>query len=297
MTAPGSLRIGAKIPQIELRHDAADIRTYATTIERLGFHHLTSEDHVMGGEATWEGHSREVFPSTVSVHEVLTTFAYIAGIAPRLELCSGVMILPQRQTALVAKQAAEVDILSGGKLRLGVGLGWNRLEYTVLNESFGDRGIRLDEQIGLLRKLWTEPTVTFESAWHHIHGAGILPKPVQQPIPIWIGAAATPAIRRAARIADGFIPIGSFDTTIPGQIAVFRDELTRLGQAPGTVGLDGWIHLDRRNRGSWDREVSFWLDNRATHLTLLTEKMGYSSLEQHLDVLAEGLEMVRHGSG
>ena len=296
-SAPGAPRVGAKIPQIELRHDAADIRTYATAIQRLGFHHLTSEDHVVGGEAIWEGHPRQVFPSTVSVHEVLTTFAYIAGIASGLELSSGVMILPQRQTALVAKQAAEVDILSGGRLRLGVGLGWNELEYTVLNQSFADRGMRLEEQIAVLRGLWTEPTVTFDGTWHHLPGAGILPKPVQRPIPIWIGAAAPPAIRRAARIADGFIPIGSFDDGIPRQISLFRDELARHDRAESGVGLEGWIHLDRRHRDSWDRELAFWLDHRATHLTLLTEKLGYSSLDEHLDVLSEGLAMIRTSSG
>lgn len=293
-TAPESLRIGAKIPQIELGHDASDVRTYATAIARLGFDHLKSEDHVVGGEPEWQDQPRQVFPATVSVHEVLTTFAYIAAIAPGLELCTGVMILPQRQTALVAKQAAEVDILSGGRLRLGVGLGWNALEYTVLNESFAHRGSRLEEQIAVLRQLWTEPTVTFEGTWHHVPGAGILPKPVQRPIPIWIGAAAPTAIRRAARIADGFIPIGSFDAGIPRQIALFRDELSRQDREQGGVGLEGWIHLDRRNRMSWDREVAFWLDHRATHLTLLTEKLGYSSLDEHLDVLAEGLEMVRN---
>lgn len=270
-TAPESLRIGAKIPQIELGHDASDVRTYATAIARLGFDHLKSEDHVVGGEPEWQDQPRQVFPATVSVHEVLTTFAYIAAIAPGLELCTGVMILPQRQTALVAKQAAEVDILSGGRLRLGVGLGWNALEYTVLNESFAHRGSRLEEQIAVLRQLWTEPTVTFEGTWHHVPGAGILPKPVQRPI-----------------------PIGSFDAGIPRQIALFGDELSRQDREQGSVGLEGWIHLDRQNRGSWGREVAFWLDHRATHLTLLTEKQGYSSLEEHFDVLAEGLEMVRN---
>lgn len=294
LSAPTVPRIGAKIPQIELRHDGGDIRTYALAVEHLGFDHLTSEDHVIGGEPIWNGQPREVFQATASVHEVLTTFAYIAAIAPGLELSSGVLILPQRQTVLVAKQAAEVDILTAGQLRLGVGLGWNDLEYTALNASFGDRGNRFEEQIAVLRELWTRPTVNIDGRWHQLPGAGILPKPVQRPIPIWIGAASPVAVRRAARIADGFIPIGTFGDQIPRQVNLFREELAKHDRDQSAVGLEGWIHLDRQNRDSWDRELAFWLDHGATHLTLLTEKLGYSTLAEHLDVLAEGLDMVRN---
>src|SRR6185436_13789954 len=141
-------------------------------------------------------------------HEPMVLFGFLAGVTAHLQLTTGILILPQRQTALVAKQAAEIDVLSNGRLRLGVGLGWNHVEYEALGMDFRTRGRRVEEQVEVLRKLWTEPLVTYRGTGHVIDNAGLNPMPVQRPIPIWFGGSAEPALKRAARLGDGWMPAG-----------------------------------------------------------------------------------------
>ena len=200
------MRIGVTFPQTEIGNDPIAIRDYAQTVEGLGYHHLLVYDHVLGADITnrpgWTGAYRLEDP----FHEVFVLLGYLAGLTASLELVVGVLILPQRQTALVAKQAAEVDVLSGGRLRLGVGVGWNPVEYEGLGKNFHDRGVRSEEQIALLRALWTAPSISFEGRWERVVAAGINPLPVQRPIPTWIGGYAEATLRRIGRLGDGWFP-------------------------------------------------------------------------------------------
>ena len=196
------MRLGVVFPQTEIGADPAAIRDYAQAVQAMGYRHILIYDHVLGASTASRPEWRGAYTSETLFHEPFVLYGYLAALT-NLELVTGVIILPQRQTALVAKQAAEVDVLSGGRLRLGVGVGWNEVEYQGLNESFHNRGARCDEQIAVLRALWTQPVVTFHGRWHHIEEAGIKPLPVQQPIPIWIGGHSEAALKRAGRLGDG----------------------------------------------------------------------------------------------
>src|SRR5512137_2052178 len=199
------MQIGLVFPQTEIGNDPAAIRDYAQTAEGLGFSHLLAYEHVLGANPQRPGGWSGPYTYQTPFHEVFVLFGYLAALTQRLELVSGILILPQRQTVLAAKQAASLDVLSGGRLRLGVGLGWNEVEYAALNENFHNRGRRIEEQVALLRRLWTEPLVTFNGEWHTIPDAGLNPLPVQQPIPVWFGGSAEAALERIARLADGWI--------------------------------------------------------------------------------------------
>src|SRR3954454_2497828 len=205
-TQDGGMQIGVVFPQTEVGDaPVADLRRYATTVEELSFGHLLAYDHVLGADP--EAHAPWTGPYNVhtTFHEPFVLFGYIAAVTS-LEVVTGVIILPQRQTALVAKQAAEVDLLAEGRFRLGVGLGWNAVEYEALDKEVTNRGVRMDEQIPLLRRLFNERAVTHHGRYEKVTGAGIAPLPVQRPIPIWIGGQSDPAYRRAGRLADGWFP-------------------------------------------------------------------------------------------
>ena len=201
------MRTGVIFPQFEFGTDPAAVREYAQTAEGLGYRHIGADDHVIGPNPERPGGWTGWVTYRTQFHEPFTLFCFMAAVTRTVEFETCVLLLPQRQTVLAARQAAEVDILSGGRLRLGVGLGWNEIEYIALNEDFHTRGRRIEEQIDLLRKLWTQPLVDFHGRWHTIPDAGINPLPVQRPIPIWIGGQSEPAIRRAARLGDGWLPL------------------------------------------------------------------------------------------
>ena len=198
------MRVGVTFPQTELGGDPGAVRAYAERVEELGYRHILIYDHVVGADPQvhtgWNG----PYDVYTTFHEPFVMYGYLAAVTRSLELVTGVIILPQRQTALVAKQAAEVDLLSGGRFRLGIGVGWNAVEYEALGEDFGSRGKKSAEQIELLRRLWTEQSVTFDGDFHQVTGAGIAPLPVQRPIPVWIGAASPRATNvRDASPTDG----------------------------------------------------------------------------------------------
>ncbi len=241
------MRIGVVLPQTELGGDPAAIRAYGQRVEELGFTHILAYDHVLGADPTvhqgWQG----PYDIDSTFHEPFVVFGYLAAITS-LELVTGVIILPQRQTALVAKQAAEVDLLTGGRFRLGVGLGWNTVEYEALGERFTNRGRRSEEQVELMRQLWTQRTVTFEGQYHTVTGAGLAPLPTQQPIPVWFGAASDRAYERAGRLADGWFPMLE-----PGpSLDQARERVERAAAAAGRtaadLGMEGRVRLVRRPR-------------------------------------------------
>lgn len=214
------MKIGAVFPQLEIGADPAVVRDWTTTVEAAGYNHVLAYDHVLGADPAnrpgWTGYTdKSLF------HEVFVLFGYLAAITTTLELVTGVLVLPQRQTALVAKQAAEVDVLSGGRLRLGVGIGWNQVEYDALGVPFEKRGARLTQQVDLLRKLWADPVISYDGRFDHVDEAGLNPLPGRE-IPIWFGGTADAVLRRTGRIGDGWMPQSAPDENARRQIALMR---------------------------------------------------------------------------
>jgi probable F420-dependent oxidoreductase len=242
--APGRPQLGAKLPMAAASTAAEDLRRTIETIAAAGFAYLSTEDHVVGPTLPRGAHPAN---NQKPLQETFVTLAYAAAIAPGLGLSSGLLILPQRQTALVAKQAAGIDLLSGGRLRLGVGIGWSDLEYRVLGVPWRGRAGRLEEQIDLLRRFWTASSVSASSPTHQVDDAMIAPLPVQRPIPVWIGANSAAGVERAARIADGFISMLTPETGIAAQVGVLRQHLLTAGRDPDRFPVEGWIDLGRKS--------------------------------------------------
>jgi probable F420-dependent oxidoreductase len=278
------VRIGVVFPQTELGGDPGAVRAYGRAAEELGYRHLLVYDHVLGADpAAYPGWSRPYDVET-TFHEPFVLFGYLAAITS-LELVTGVIILPQRQTALVAKQAAEVDLLTGGRFRLGVGVGWNTVEYEALGLDFGNRGRRYDEQIGLLRRYWTERSVTHQGEYETVTAAGIAPRPVQQPIPLWFGAQSAPAYRRAGRLGDGWFPQVQPGPELDAARRVVDRAATEAGRDPAALGMEGRVSWT----GSADAVAAAakaWRVAGATHIAINTMGAGLSTVDDHIDALA-----------
>jgi probable F420-dependent oxidoreductase len=279
------MQIGVVYPQIELDGDPAAVRRFGRAVEDLGFDHLLAYDHVLGAV-----HADRTPPLTGPYtehdpfHDPLVMFAYLAAITERIHFATGVMILPQRQTALVARQAADVDLFSGGRLRLGVGVGWSPVEYDALGQSFHTRGARQEEQIGLLRRLFTEPVVDFSGRFDRVDRAALVPKPTRS-IPIWLGGSGAAALDRAARLADGFIFIGQgIDRTIDTWTGL-RERVGEHGRAVDDFGADYVVPL--RDGGSdVIAEINAWDQVGGSHLSLVTMGLGLTSVDAHIDRIA-----------
>jgi probable F420-dependent oxidoreductase len=280
------VRVGVTFPQTEFGNDAGAIRDYAQTVEGLGYRHFLAYDHVLSADSSarpgWSG----PYDLDDPFHEVFVLLGYVAGLTTSLELVTGVLILPQRQTALVAKQAAEVDLLSGGRLRLGVGVGWNAVEYDGLGKAFDDRGARSEEQIALLRALWSSPSITFEGRWEQVVDAGIAPLPVQRPIPVWIGGYAEATLRRIGRIGDGWFPWREPDEKMRGAVERLRGYAAAAGRDPASIGLEPQLNVGRGEPDEWRALVEGWRDLGATHLCLSTMGNGFTSPGDHLAALS-----------
>lgn len=267
-----SMRFGAALPQQATAGDPVAARDFAQGIEALGYAFLETYDHVVGANRGTHPDLTGPYRAEHPFWEPLVLFGYLAGQTRALELVSGVIILAQRQTALVAKQAATVDLLNGGRLRLGVGTGWNPVEFEALGENFHDRGRRSEEQITLLRALWTQDLVTFHGRWHTVTDAGINPLPAQRPIPVWIGGRAEAVADRVGRIGDGWIVIPQ------GPADAYRVHVERIrmvaraaGRDPGTIGLEAWVSLGGRTEDQWAAEAEGWRRLGATYLAVNTE--------------------------
>jgi probable F420-dependent oxidoreductase len=242
-------------PTRDIGTDPAKIRDFAQAAEDLGYHGIEVADHVFG--AAPRGDWKPTYSEHDPFHETFTTMAFIAAVTKKVELCSGVLILPQRQTGLVAKQAAEVDILSGGRLRLGVGVGWNHVEYEALDIEWKSRGARQAEQIEVMRKLWTEDLVNYTGRFHKMIDVTMLPAPVQRPIPIWFGGSSDAVVKRAARIGDGWMPILSPEAAEP-KLAALREHLKSFGRDPAKFGLEGWLRMDTADPELWVKAAQGW---------------------------------------
>ena len=275
------MQIGVVFPQVEIGSDPMVIRDFAQTAEGLGYSHLLAFDHVVGASVTnrpdWDG------PYDVDdpFHEPFVLFGYLAGLTERIELVTGVLVLPQRQTALVAKQAAQADVLSGGRLRLGVGVGWNRAEYQALGEDAATRGTRIEEQIALLRAFWTQPVVDFTGRWHRVPEVGINPMPVQRPIPIWLGGHAEPVVRRVAAIGDGWFPQMAPDSRARAALARLGGYAAEAGRDLAEIGIEARVGVQYVEPPRWPEFIEGWRDLGATHLAINTMRMGLEGAEHH----------------
>jgi len=281
------MKIGAVFPQLEIGADPKVVRDWATTVEDAGYNHVLAYDHVLGADPAnrpgWTGYTdKSLF------HEVFVLFGYLAGITTELELVTGVLVLPQRQTALVAKQAAEVDVLSGGRLRLGVGIGWNHVEYQALGVPFRQRGALLEEQVDVLRRLWADPVISYDGKYHEIEEAGLNPLPGRE-IPIWFGGSADAVLRRTGRIGDGWMPQSAPDETARDQIARIRQAAEEAGRDPAAIGIEARLTLGAVPEQDWRAFADGWRDLGATHFGVNTMNMGLSKPEDHAEVLRDVL--------
>ncbi|HEY4465819.1 MAG TPA: LLM class F420-dependent oxidoreductase [Streptosporangiaceae bacterium] len=289
------MRIGVVFPQTELGGDVGAVRAYAQGAEELGYQHIMAYDHVVGADPDvhkgWNG----PYDVHTTFHEPLVLYGYLAALTS-LELVTGIIILPQRQTVLAAKQAAEVDLLSNGNFRFGVGIGWNQVEYEALGQDFRTRGKRLEEQITLMRRLWTEQTVTFEGRFDKVVGAGIAPLPTQRPIPVWLGAQSPRAYERAGRMADGWFPQMSPGPQLDEARRLVAQAATEAGRDPAGLGMDGRV-VWRDDPGSVAAEFRQWQEAGATHVSVNTMGAGLKSVDDHLAALAAAIETAKAVTG
>ena len=290
-----AMRIGAIFPQTELGGDVGAVRAYGQRVAELGFTHIAIYDHVHGADPSvhvgWNG----PYEFKTTFHEPFVVFGYLAAVAD-VELVTQVIILPQRQTALVAKQAAEVDLLTGGRFRLGVGVGWNAVEYEALGKEFGDRGRRLDEQVTLMRALWSDASVTHAGRYERVTGAGIAPRPIQRPIPVWFGGRTPVAYKRAGRLGDGWFPMMPPGSQLDEAKAMVDEAAREAGRDPATVGMEGRVSWTALGADSLVDHAQRWRDAGATHLSVNTMGTGLGTVDAHLDALglaAEALNIRR----
>jgi probable F420-dependent oxidoreductase len=286
------MRFGVIFPQTESVTDRVALRDYVQAAEEIGYDHILMYDHVLGVDPTGRPDWRANYTRDDPFQEPLVFLGFAAALTRRIELVTGVLVLPQRQTALVAKQAAEIDVLSGGRLRLGVGVGWNEVEFLALGESFHDRGARIVEQVQVLRALWTKSTVDFRGRWHRIDRAGLTPLPIQRPIPIWMGGWDERVLRRVAQLADGWYPFRHPPEGWQAQIERLRGYTREAGRDPATLGIEPRFTL-RGTPDDWRRAKDDWAALGATHLTLNTMGLGLPHFRAHIDAMRRWHEAVR----
>jgi len=287
------VKAGAIFPQTECGTDVAAIVDFVRAVEAMGFDHLFVADHVLGADPKFHFHpSLATYSHEAVVHEALTLLAYLAAVTRRLTLATGILILPQRQTALVAKQAAQIDVMSGGRLRLGIGVGWNAVEFEALDEPFDNRGRRSAEQIAVLRALWTQAVVDFHGDYHRISHAGLNPMPVQRPIPIWFGVGSREqpvppeaALRRIGRLADGWSPNFPPDAQGERLVARVHQYAREAGRDPAGLPLEGRIRLAGQNPDGWRKQVEAWKALGATSVIAEPRNAGLRFPDGHLDAL------------
>ena len=279
------MKIGVVYPQTEFGDDPIAIRDYAQTVEGLGFSHILAYSHVLGANPERAGGWQGPYTYQTTFQEPLVLFGFLAGVTDKLEFTTGIIILPQRQTALFAKQAATLDILSGGRLRLGIGIGWNEVEYTSLNEDFHNRGQRVEEQVELLRLLWTQPLVKYSGRWHNIPDAGINPLPIQRPIPLWFGGHHERVLKRIARIGDGWMPNYRTPGEAKASLALLDRFLEESGRQPGELGLEARLKYEGGNPDTWIELMEGWQAAGATHVSFNTMGNGFETPSEHIKAI------------
>jgi len=284
------MELGTVLPTLELGADPEPLREYAQGVETAGYGHVLASDHVLGvdPDRDWGG----PYDNDDLFHEPLTTLSHLAAVTDDLGFGTAILILPQRQTALVAKQAAQVDRFCGGEFRLGVAVGWNPLEYVALGEEFDDRGPRMTEQLDVLQRLWTEDVVEFEGRFHDLPGVGINPRP-EEPVPLWLGGTADPVKRRIAERGDGWVP--QFDPAedpdeAEAELADLHGYVERAGREPDDIGLQGRMGAAPGEEEEWVRRAEAWREVGADYLAVTTQGQGLDGVGDHVDLLADVAE-------
>lgn len=286
------MKVGYVIPHHEIGSNPADLVAIAQGAEALGADHLLLYDHVLGADRDRPGGFEGPYDKDTQFHEPLTTFSFLAGVTKTIGLMSAVLILPQRQTALVAKQAAQLALLSGDRFRLGIGTGWNKIEYDALNEPFGNRGVRQEEQVNLLRALWREDSLSFDGKYHNVELASINPRP-QQSVPIWFGGGAPRLLDRCARLGDGWVPITGPNSTARESIETMRSIREAAGLSWEGFGIQAQAQFASGTPEKWQSHAQKWHDLGATHIAVATHNAGLESVSAHLDGLAQYLASVK----
>jgi probable F420-dependent oxidoreductase len=284
------MKIGVIYPQIELQGDPQAVHRIGLATEELGYDHLLVYDHVLGATHDREPKLSGPYTDKQPFHDPFVMFAYLAGITQRIELVTGILILPQRQTALVARQAADLDLLSHERFRLGIGIGWNYVEYESLGQDFRTRGRRVDEQINLLRRLWSEPLVSFEGAFDRIDRAALNPRP-RRMIPIWLSGFVDAALRRAAALGDGFIfADGAADAF--EQASRLRGFLKEAGRLEIGFGFHSNMQLAKSPQAVVDTALR-WRDSGGTHASVSTMGQRFATIDQHIDYMKRVADAVK----
>jgi probable F420-dependent oxidoreductase len=286
------MQYGVIYPQTDIPTDPAAVRDFAQAAEGLGLSHVAAYEHVLGANPDRPGGWKGPYTHQASFLEPFVLYACMAAHTTRLGFFTGILVLPQRQTALVAKQAATLDVLSGGRLRLGVGIGWNQVEYVALGQDFHTRGRKFEEQVEVLRLLWTKPLVTFHGRWHDIDDAGLNPLPVQRPIPLWFGGHHDRVLRRVARWADGWTP--SYRTVADARPSLdkLEAEVAAAGRTRGQVGLEVRLPYGDGEAQAWGARVEEWRGAGATHIAFNTLGVGFTTPEQHIDAMRKYAEVM-----
>jgi probable F420-dependent oxidoreductase len=279
------VKIGLVFPQTEIGSDPAVIRDYGQTADDLGFNHIAAYEHVLGANSHGGNRFRGPYTHEHAFHEPFALFSFLAGCTTTIGLATGVLVLPQRQTALVAKQAASLDVLSSGRLRLGVGVGWNSLEFVGLGKDFHNRGKRIEEQVQLLRELWTNPLVDFEGKWHRIPEAGINPLPVQQPIPIWFGGRAEIVLKRSARLADGFMLNYSEPEKAAAGLDMLWASLEESGRERDDFGVESRVAYSGKPDDPWQETLKDWAELGCSHASINTMRQGFEGPRDHVEAI------------
>jgi len=283
------MRLNAFFPSIDIGTDPAKIRDWAQAAEDLGYATIEMPDHVFAATARdgWTPLYDEKHP----FHETFVMLGFLAAVTKKIGLSTGILIAPQRQTGLIAKQAAEADILCGGRLRLGVGLGWNHVEYEALGADWKTRGARLTEQVEVLRRLWTQDLVSFTGRFHHLKEVSIVPPPVQRPIPIWFGGSSDAAVTRAARLGDGWMPIMAADQKAEQSLALLREQLKSSGRDGGKFGLEAWLRMNEPDPERWAKAAEAWR-RLGAQIVLLYPMYRIPSFEARIETLQRFKEAV-----
>ena len=283
------MQISAWFPTRDIGTDPVRIRDWAQAAEELGYDHIEVPDHVFGATARdgWSPRYTEQDP----FHETFVTLGFLAAATTTIGLASGVLILPQRQTGVVAKQAAQVDILSGGRLRLGVGVGWNHVEYEALNEDWKSRGTRQREQVDVLKKLWCDDLVSYQGRFHQLTEVNITPHPVQRPIPVWFGGSSDAVVKRAAQIGDGWMPIMAPDHEAEAKLEQLRNHLSDCGRDTSAFGIEGWLRMDKADPDEWSVAAEGWRKLGAD-IVMLYPMYRIPNLDDQIETLRRFKEVV-----
>jgi probable F420-dependent oxidoreductase len=285
------MQIGVVFPQTEMPADVTAVRDYGQAAEALGYKHILAYDHILGANPDRPGGWSGPYTYRDPFFEPFILFSYLAGVTTNMEFTSGIFILPQRQTALFAKQAATLDVLCNGRLRIGIGTGWNEVEYEALNEDFHTRGRRQEEQVTLLRELWTKPLVTFKGTWHTISDAGLNPLPLQQPIPIWFGGGADVVLERIARIGDGWMPNLRTASAAGPYLELLDSYLAKNGRSRADIGIEPRLAWHTGDLDHLNRLKEEWQAAGATHLSINTMNAGFSTVDKHIAALRQFAEI------